>query len=71
MTLNNLYDREVRQRGLDNVRNKEMIKDYIDLPLYHWAYYDIIEASHTHEYRRYEKDKIEEMWISILGYLDR
>lgn len=60
--LNNLFDRKVRERGLKEVE----VKKYIDLDKNHWAYYEIIEASHTHEYKTIEGEGIEEEWIRII-----
>lgn len=60
--LNNLFDRKVRERGLKEVE----VKKYIDLDKNHWAYYEIIEASHTHEYKTIEVEGTEEEWIRII-----
>ena len=60
--LNNLFDRKVRERGLKEVE----VKKYIDLDKNHWAYYEIIEASHTHEYKTIEGEGTEEEWIRII-----
>ncbi len=60
--LNKLFDRMVRERGLKDVR----IAKFIDLDKNHWAYYEIIEASHTHEYERIEGAGIEEKWLKII-----
>ena len=37
---------------------------YKDLDKNHWAYYEIMEASHTHQYERDEKGL--ELWTSII-----
>ena len=37
---------------------------YKDLDKSHWAYYEIIEASHTHQYERAESGL--ENWTSII-----
>ena len=40
------------------------LKVYKDLDKNHWGYYEIIEASHTHQYERMENGF--ENWISII-----
>lgn len=59
--LNNFYNRKVRAEGLKNV----VVTDFIDIVPSHWAYYEIIEASHNHEYRRLRENDIEELWLRI------
>jgi len=39
----------------------EGVRVYTDIDKSHWAYYDIMEASHTHEYDRKE-DRMAEIW---------
>lgn len=60
--LNSLFERKVNEKGLSKVMNN--LKVYKDLDNSHWAYYEIMEASHTHQYERMEN--VLENWISII-----
>ncbi|KXO16033.1 hypothetical protein HMPREF3189_01003, partial [Clostridiales bacterium KA00134] len=59
--LNSLYNRKVRAEGLKGVT----ITNFIDISPRHWAYYEIIEASHNHYYRRMRPNDIEEIWLRV------
>lgn len=61
--LNRLFDRCVKEEGLKNVEIHEF-KDLKDKT--YWAYYEIIEASHSHNYVRVHPNTIEEMWKTII-----
>ena len=53
-----------RQADRSFIRNNPLlIKHYNDLLETHWAYYDIMEASHTHDYTRPTPNS--ETWIRI------
>lgn len=60
--LNSLFDRKVDSKGLDNVVDD--LRFYKDLDKNHWAYYEIMEASHTHQYERTGSGP--ENWTSII-----
>ena len=60
--LNSLFDRKVDSKGLDKVVGD--LRLYKDLDKSHWAYYEIMEASHTHHCERDEKGL--ELWTSII-----
>ncbi|MFR8926959.1 S-layer homology domain-containing protein [Peptoniphilus senegalensis] len=60
--LNSLFDRKVNEKGLAKVMAD--LRLYKDLDKSHWAYYEIIEASHTHQYERMENGF--ENWTSII-----
>lgn len=60
--LNSLFDRKVDSKGLDKVMDD--LRLYKDLDKNHWAYYEIMEASHTHQYERAGSGP--ENWISII-----
>lgn len=60
--LNSLFDRKVDSKGLDKVVDD--IRLYRDLDKNHWAYYEIMEASHTHQYERAGSGP--ENWTSII-----
>ena len=61
--LNRLFERSVKEEGLKNVKIHEF-KDLKDKN--YWAYYEIIEASHTHTYTRIRQNSIEELWKTII-----
>lgn len=61
--LNSLFDRKVNEKGLSNVLDD--LKIYKDLDKNHWAYYEIMEASYTHQCEKSEKNAIEN-WIKIV-----
>ena len=61
---NKLYDRSVDAAGLANVRSS--LVDFNDTNSSHWAYYQVIEASNTHEFYRTEKGKVAETWVKII-----
>lgn len=60
--LNSLFDRKVDSKGLDKVLDD--LRLYKDLDKNHWAYYEIMEASHTHQYERAGSGP--ENWTSII-----
>ena len=61
--LNRLFERKVRAEGLKDVRI-DTFKDLKDIN--YWAYYEIIEASHTHTYVRIRPNTVEELWKTII-----
>lgn len=61
--LNRLFERSVKEEGLKNVEIHEF-KDLKDKT--YWAYYEIIEASHTHTYVRMRPNAVEELWKTII-----
>ncbi|MCC8122657.1 MAG: InlB B-repeat-containing protein [Oscillospiraceae bacterium] len=52
----------VLDRSLTADNEPDGLHSYIDLDRTYWAYYDIMEASHTHEYDR--NDAQEEVWTT-------
>lgn len=60
--LNSLFDRKVDSNGLAKVMDD--LRLYKDLDKNHWAYYEIMEASHTHQYERAGSGP--ENWTSII-----
>lgn len=61
--LNKLYDRQVKEEGLRNF--KQQLRKFSDLEESHWAYYELMEAAHSHSYTRKEAQSIEEIWQSL------
>lgn len=62
--LNKLFDRSVSAKGLVDVQVG--LAGFKDLEQSHWAYYQIIEASNTHDFFRTEQGKIDETWVKLL-----
>lgn len=60
--LNSLFDRKVDSNGLAKVMDD--LRLYKDLDKSHWAYYEIMEASQTHQYERAGSGP--ENWTSII-----
>ena len=48
--------------------NEILLKKFNDLSKNHWAYYELVEAANTHEYKR-KPQSIEEIWMSIVKEL--
>lgn len=62
--LNSLFDRGINEAGLANVRKD--IVEFKDLDRSHWAYYQIVEASNTHEFYRAKDGEVPEVWVRVL-----
>ena len=62
--LNKLFDRSVNENGLAAVRAD--IVPFVDVMANHWAYFQIVEASNTHEFYRTEQGKVDETWDKLL-----
>lgn len=45
--------------------NENILKKFNDLSKNHWAYYELVEAANTHEYKRKPKS-IEEIWVELI-----
>ena len=60
---NKLYDRSVNMKGASDVVAD--IVPFKDVARNHWAYYEILEASNTHEFYRTEKGKVAETWVGL------
>ncbi len=61
--LNRLFNRSVDEAGLYDVKNE--VRHYVDLSKNHWAYYEIMEASHTHDYERASSTAVEH-WTKLM-----
>ena len=64
---NRLFDRLVTEQGLRTLENPKDLKHFTDLDTRHWGYYELLEATNTHEYFRLEKGGVEEGWIRVLN----
>ncbi len=62
--LNKLYDRSVNHGGLSDVHSD--VVPFKDVAPSHWAYYEVIEASNTHEFYRTVKDQVGETWDKMI-----
>ncbi len=62
--VNKLYDRAVDETGLLRVVTR--VERFEDLTRSHWAYYDLVEASNTHDYERRDAGKVMESWLRII-----
>ena len=61
---NKLYDRSVGEPGLADVKGR--LVEFNDINRSHWAYFQVVESSNTHEFYRTEKGKVDETWVRIL-----
>lgn len=61
---NKLYDRCVGEHGLANVKGR--LVEFNDINRSHWAYFQVVESSNTHEFYRTEKGKVDETWVRVL-----
>lgn len=61
--LNRLFNRSVDEAGMYDV--KDEVRHYADLSKNHWAYYEIMEASHTHDYERASSTAVEH-WTKLM-----
>ncbi len=62
--LNKLFDRSVSAKSLVDLQVG--LAGFKDLEQSHWAYYQIIEASNTHDFFRTEQGKVDETWVKLL-----
>ena len=61
---NKLYDRHVEEPGIADVKSR--LVEFNDINRGHWAYFQVVEASNTHEFYRTEKGKVDETWVRVL-----
>ncbi|MDO5028325.1 MAG: S-layer homology domain-containing protein, partial [Bacillota bacterium] len=63
---NNLFDRETDGKSLiEKLDNPDDLNNFTDLYASHWAFFELIEASNTHDYQRREKGEVIENWMEI------
>ncbi len=63
--LNSLFERKSDDDFYKGFASK--ISVFPDIDRSHWAYYEIIEASNSHEYQRREKNNLVENWLEVFG----
>ena len=61
---NNIFDRHVNEKGLENVRSD--IKNFKDISSNHWAYYQVVGASNTAEVYYADKNKNDQIWVRVV-----
>jgi hypothetical protein len=64
--VNRVLRRDVDAEGLLD----DLIVDWPDLPVSHWAYYDLQEATVSHNYERRTADETAENWTSAAADMD-
>ena len=63
---NSLFERSVDNSGLkEKLENPTMISKFTDVNNTHWAFYEIMEATNSHEFKRRENGKVVEDWLEI------
>ena len=63
---NSLFERSVDNSGLkEKLENQTMISKFTDVNNTHWAFYEIMEATNSHEFERREKGRVVEDWLEI------
>ena len=63
---NSLFERSVDNSGLkEKLENPTMISKFKDVNNTHWAFYEIMEATNSHEFERREKGRVVEDWLEI------
>ena len=63
---NSLFERSVDNSGLkEKLENPTMISKFTDVNNTHWAFYEIMEATNSHEFERRENGKVAEDWLEI------
>ncbi|ERT62729.1 S-layer homology domain-containing protein, partial [Peptoniphilus sp. BV3AC2] len=63
---NSLFERSVDNSGLkEKLENPTMISKFTDVNNTHWAFYEIMEATNSHEFERRENGKVVEDWLEI------
>ncbi len=63
--LNKMFERNYDAMSLKDAKNAYLIKGFIDLPTSFWGYYDMIEATNSHSFKRRVKGKVQEDWTLV------
>ena len=63
--LNKIFERNYDAMSLKDAKNAYLIKGFIDLPTSFWGYYDMIEATNSHSFKRRVKGLIQEDWVEV------
>ena len=63
--LNKMFERNYDAMSLKDAKNAYLIKGFIDLPTSFWGYYDMIEATNSHSFKRRVEGKVQEDWTLV------
>ena len=63
--LNKMFERNYDAMSLKDAKNAYLIKGFIDLPTSFWGYYDMIEATNSHSFKRRTEGKVQEDWTLV------
>ena len=63
--LNKIFERNFDAMSLKDAKNAYLIKGFIDLPTSFWGYYDMIEATNSHSFKRRVEGKVQEDWTLV------
>ena len=63
--LNKMFERNYDAMSLKDAKNAYLIKGFIDLPTSFWGYYDMIEATNSHSFKRRVQGKVHEDWTLV------
>ena len=63
--LNKIFQRNYDAMSLKDAKNAYLIKGFIDLPTSFWGYYDMIEATNSHSFKRRNEGKVQEDWTLV------
>ena len=63
--LNKIFDRNYDAMSAINCPTKSNIKFFIDLDTSFWGYYDMVEATNTHSFKRRVKGNVQEDWTEV------
>ena len=63
--LNKIFERSYDAMSLKDAKNAYLIKGFIDLPTSFWGYYDMIEATNSHSFKRRNEGRVQEDWTLV------
>ena len=63
--LNKMFERNYDAMSLKDAKNAYLIKGFIDLPTSFWGYYDMIEATNSHSFKRRSEGRVQEDWTLV------
>ncbi|WP_215491822.1 S-layer homology domain-containing protein [Fenollaria sporofastidiosus] len=63
--LNKIFERSYDAMSAMNCPTKGNIKFFIDLDGSFWGYYDMVEATNTHSFKRRVKGNVQEDWVEV------
>ena len=63
--LNKIFERSYDAMSAKDAVNAHLIKGFYDLPTSFWGYYDMIEATNSHSFKRRSEGKVQEDWTLV------